>query len=154
MDMDDFKMKNSVAVKELRDLTGMGFGMCQAAWKDSEGNMKKALELLKQQGATRADKLSERTVTASYFGVYRHHDGMSLAVVQLKSETDFVSKMNEFKVLADNIAMQYCSSDMSTKEELLKEDSLFSSGTIEENIMNLSAKTGEKIELGNIIRFR
>lgn len=149
-------MKNSEAVKELRDRTGMGFGMCQTAWKDSGEDMTKALDLLRQQGATRANKLSDRTVTASYFGVYRHHDGMSIAIVQLKSETDFVSKMEAFKTLADNIAMQVCGSDilMTDLADIIKEDSLFSTGTIEDNIFSLSAKTGEKIEVGQIIRLR
>lgn len=152
------EVKNSVAVKELRDRTGMGFGLCQAAWTESGNDMAKALDILKEKGATRAEKLSDRSTEAGYVGMYRHHDGKGVMCVTFKCETDFVANLPAFRELANMCATQWFASTSKSREEMLGEElfvflSFFQqSGTISEAITALSAQTGEKIFVENTIR--
>lgn len=151
--MSEVAMQTTVAVKELRERTGMGYGMCASAWKEANGNMNTALEILKAKGATRAEKLQDRSTNAGFTGMYRHHDGRTVTVVQLHCETDFVSNTAEFRNLAEDLAMQVVQGTLSALE-LQTEEMLTRPGiTVGEAIKNLSAKTGERIAIGLIQRF-
>lgn len=146
-------MKNSEAVKELRNRTGMGYGMCHEAWSESEGNMTKAIEILKQKGATRAEKLVDRSTDFGYLGVYRHHDGRLVTVVELKCESDFVSKSTDFRDLAENLAMHISVSESLSLQDILKQNAVFvATGTqpVASCLKEISAKTGENITIGEI----
>jgi translation elongation factor EF-Ts len=137
-------------VKELRERTGMGYGMCVEAWKAADGNMDTALEILKSKGAARADKLSERSTDSGFVGIYRHYDGSCVAIAHLLCETDFVSKTEEFRDLADEIAMHLVIMEQEPKDmDVVNDYELVTRAgvTVREAIQQLSAKTGEKIAL-------
>lgn len=143
-----------MSVKDLRNATGMPMAMCAAAWKASGENVEKALEILKDKGASKASSLSNRETKAGYCGLYRHHDGKVVGYVELLCETDFVSNTQDFRILANNLAMQLVASESTvvlTHDELLSQDSLLSPEmTVKQKIDELSAKTGEKIVLGSM----
>jgi len=93
-------------VKELRDKTGISVMQCQKALVDAGGDMAKAMVILQKKGAEIADKKSDRALGAGIIASYIHSTGTAGAMIELWCETDFVSKNDEFKNLARDIAMQ------------------------------------------------
>jgi translation elongation factor EF-Ts len=135
-----------MTTKKLREATGMPVAMCAAAWKESGEDWSKAIEILKEKGATRSQALSDRNADASYVGVYEHHDGKQLGAVKMRCETDFVANAKEFRALAKNIAMHVCVVGFESVELLLDQDFVVGENeSIGEMIQSMSAKTGEKI---------
>lgn len=106
-------------VKELRDKTGISVMQCKKALEEAGGDMEKALILLKKKGADIASKKSDRSLGAGTVASYLHGNGSIGAMVVLQSETDFVSKNEEFVALARDIAMQVSATN---PEFLSKED--------------------------------
>jgi elongation factor Ts len=93
-------------IKELRDLTGVSVMQCKKALEEAEGDFEKAKIILRKQSAKAADKKADRTLAAGVVASYIHSGGNVGAMVELMCETDFVSKNDEFKALAYEIAMQ------------------------------------------------
>jgi len=93
-------------IKELREQSGSGIMDCRGALFDCEGNMEKALALLKEKGLLKAQKKAERTTNAGLVEAYIHTAGRIGAMVELNCETDFVARTDEFKDLAHCLAMQ------------------------------------------------
>ncbi len=93
-------------VKELRDKTGAGMMDCKKALLESEGNVTKAIEWLRQKGITSADKKATRVAAEGVVDSYIHTGGRVGVMVEVNCETDFVARRDEFKTLARNIAMQ------------------------------------------------
>ena len=96
---------SSSTIKELRDATGISVMKCKKALEEAEGDMDKALIILKKKRSEAADKKSDRELGAGTIGVYTHNTNEVAALVHLASETDFVSKNEEFVALAREIAM-------------------------------------------------
>lgn len=92
-------------VKALRDRTGISVMQCKKALEDAGGDEEKALMFLRKKGADVAAKKSDRELGAGTVAAYVHANGAIGAMVQLSSETDFVSNNAEFKTLAYDIAM-------------------------------------------------
>ncbi len=97
-------------VKELREKTGAGMMDCKKALVEAEGDMEKAVEVLRKQGIAKRGKLAGRT--ASEGGVFSYiHQGAKLgAMVEIACETDFVAATDDFKEFGKNIAMQVAAS--------------------------------------------
>lgn len=91
-------------VKQLRDKTGVSIMQCRKALEEAEGDMDKAEVILKKRSGAAADKKADRELGAGAIGTYVH-DGVVGAMVLLSSETDFVSKNEEFGELARALAM-------------------------------------------------
>ena len=91
-------------VKELRDRTGAGIMDCKKILKEAEGNMDKAIELLKQKGMAKAAKKAGRIAAEGLVEAYIHN-GKYGALVEVNSETDFVANNPEFKQFVKDIAM-------------------------------------------------
>jgi elongation factor Ts len=96
----------SVQLKELRDKTGISVMQCKQALEEAKGDMEKAVIILKKRRSEAADKKSDRALGAGAVGCYVHNTNEIAALVLLASETDFVSKNEEFVQLANEIAMQ------------------------------------------------
>ncbi len=92
-------------VKALRDRTGISVMQCKKALEDAGGDEEKALMFLRKKGADVAAKKSDRELGAGSIAAYVHANGAIGSLVQLSSETDFVSNNAEFKALAYDIAM-------------------------------------------------
>ncbi len=98
-------MISADTVKELRDKTGVSVMQCKKALEEANGNMEKALEILSRKSADIARKKGDRALGAGSVAAYVHGNGQIGSLVLLSCETDFVSKNEEFKVLARDIAM-------------------------------------------------
>ena len=110
----------SAQLKELRDKTGISVMQCKRALQEAEGDMEKAVIILKKKRSEAADKKSDRELGAASVGVYVHNTNEVAAMVLLACETDFVSKNEEFVALARDIAMHVAATNPTfiTKEEL------------------------------------
>ncbi|HBK62082.1 MAG TPA: elongation factor Ts [Cyanobacteria bacterium UBA11166] len=93
-------------VKELRDQTGAGMMDCKKALKETEGDLSKAAEWLRQKGIAGASKKAGRVAAEGIVGSYIHTGARVGVLVEVNCETDFVARREEFQTLAKNIAMQ------------------------------------------------
>lgn len=96
-------------VKALRDRTGAGMMDCKSALQECEGDVEKAIDLLRTRGAAKSAKRAERKASEGTIGTYVHHNGKVAVMVELNSETDFVAKNPEFRQLARDLAMHIAS---------------------------------------------
>ncbi len=96
-------------VKALRDRTGAGMMDCKAALQETEGDVEKAIDLLRTKGAAKAAKRAERKAGEGTVGTYVHHNGKVAVMVEINSETDFVAKNPAFQQLAKDLAMHIAS---------------------------------------------
>ena len=101
----------SAQLKELRDLTGISVMQCKKALEEAQGDMEKAVIILKKKRSEAAEKKSDRVLGAGAVGTYVHNTNEIAAMVLLASETDFVSKNEDFIALAKEIAMQVAATD-------------------------------------------
>lgn len=94
------------AVKELRERTGAGVMDCKKALLETQGDMQKAIEYLRQKGLAVAAKKAQRAAREGIVDAYVHAGGRIGVLVELDCETDFVARTDEFKNLAHELAMQ------------------------------------------------
>jgi elongation factor Ts len=93
-------------VKELRDRTGAGMMDCKKALAETDGDITKAMEWLRQKGITSAEKKAGRIAAEGLVGSYIHTGGRVGVLVEVNCQTDFVARNQAFKELVQNIAMQ------------------------------------------------
>lgn len=98
-------------VKDLRERTGAGMMDCKKALQDTNGDMEKAVNLLREKGIAVAQKRESRAATEGIVEAYIHIGGQKGAMVELNCETSFVAKTDEFKALAHDLVMQIAWSD-------------------------------------------
>ncbi|MFC1734681.1 translation elongation factor Ts [Candidatus Hydrogenedentota bacterium] len=98
-------------VKDLRDITGAGFMDCKNALADTDGDLDKAVQLLREKGIAKAAKRVGRQASEGLIHSYIHGAGKLGVLVEVNCETDFVAKTDEFKEFVNNVALQICSSD-------------------------------------------
>ncbi|MDX2100511.1 MAG: translation elongation factor Ts [Leptolyngbyaceae cyanobacterium bins.59] len=97
---------DSKLVKELRDKTGAGMMDCKKALKETDGDVTKATEWLRQKGLASAAKKESRVAAEGLVESYIHTGSRVGVLVEINCETDFVARREEFKALARDIAMQ------------------------------------------------
>ncbi len=134
-------------VKRLRELTGAGMLDCKNALVESDGDFDAAVEVLRVKYAAKVDKKAAERTAGN--GMVAHADG---ALVELKCETDFVAKNEQFQQLAADIAALVMSAGLADRDAVLAA-ALPDSGTVAEEVSSLAAKIGEKIELGRVALF-
>lgn len=121
---------------------------CKKALEEAGGDMQKALEVLAGRAAVAAGKKADRTLGAGTIGSYVHNTGQVGAMVVLASETDFVSKNDEFVTLARDIAMHAAASRPADVAELLTQPFIKDpSKTIGDLISGATHKFGERVEV-------
>ncbi len=99
-------------VADLRNRTGAGMVDCKVALDEAGGDVEKAIEVLKKKGAIKAaKKQAERTATEGLIVTYIHHNGKLAAMLELACETDFVARTDDFKALANELALQVAATD-------------------------------------------
>ena len=96
-------------VSELRSRTGAGMMDCKKALQDTEGDLDKALQLLRQKGIAKAEKRSGRSAKEGAIGSYVHFNGRVAVLVEVNCETDFVARTDDFQNLARDLAMHIAS---------------------------------------------
>jgi len=98
-------------VSELRARTGAGMMDCKRALEEAQGEMDRAAELLRQKGIAKADKRSGRTAGQGLVVSYIHHNGQVGVLVEVNCETDFVARTDDFRTLAQDVALHIASAD-------------------------------------------
>jgi elongation factor Ts len=93
-------------VKELREKSGAGIMECKRALERVEGDIARAVDLLKQQGLAKADKKTGRAASQGLIEPYIHGAGRIGSIIEVNCETDFVARTPEFRELAHDLAMQ------------------------------------------------
>ncbi|TET35161.1 MAG: translation elongation factor Ts [Planctomycetota bacterium] len=92
-------------IKQLRDATGCGMMDCKRALEESSGNVDSAKEYLRKKGIAKAEKKSGRTTGEGAIGHYIHSNGKIGVLVEIRSETDFVARSDDFQQLIKDVAM-------------------------------------------------
>jgi len=128
--------------------------ICKKALESAEGDETKALEWLKKQGVEMAESKSQRTTKDGLIEAYIHSGGRVGVILELKSETDFVSKNPLFKEAAHNVAMHIAASSPENIDALLQQPYIKdASVTVGGYLNSIVQKFGEKIELARFERF-
>jgi elongation factor Ts len=130
-------------VKELRDLTAAGMMDCKKALEATEGDIKKAVDWLRENGLAKAAK-KEGRIAAEGLGKVMI-DGNKAVILEVNSETDFVAKNDKFLALLDTTAKTILASDAKNVEEALALTT--AEGTLNDTFVNAVATIGEKITL-------
>jgi elongation factor Ts len=120
-------------VKELRERTNAGFADCRAALIEAEGDIEKAISVLRKKGQAAAAKKAQREASEGLVGSYIHAGGKIGVLVEINCESDFVARTNEFQQLCHDIAMhiaaldpRYVRREEVTPEMLEKEREIYS----------------------------
>ncbi|NPV86713.1 MAG: translation elongation factor Ts [Anaerolineae bacterium] len=93
-------------IKQLREATGVGILDCRNALEETGGDMKKALDILREKGLAMAAKRADRAASEGVVEVYSHGNGRAGVIVEVNSETDFVARSEAFRSFAHEIALQ------------------------------------------------
>jgi len=104
-------MVEASAVKELRERTGAGMMDCKKALTESNGDMEKAIEILREKGLAAAAKKAGRIASEGIVDAYIHGGGRIGVLIEVNSETDFVGKNEEFRQFVRDMAMQVAASN-------------------------------------------
>lgn len=147
-------MITAAQVKELREKTGAGMMDCKKVLTETDGDMEKAIELLRERGIAKAAKKSGRIAAEGVVECYVSEDGKVGAIVEVNAETDFVGKNQEFRDFVMDVANQVVEKNPTTVEELLEQDSITESGkTVQEVLTNKIATIGENMNIRRFERF-
>jgi len=137
-------MSDIEKVKKLRELTGAGFKDCNLAIKESDGDIDKAIEILRVKGISKASKKMSRDAKEGVIAVTENDKQISL--IEVNCETDFVAKNDDFvnfvKELSD------LNNNVNSNVDELKKSKMSNGQTVDENLVALIAKIGEKITIG------
>ena len=131
-------------IKKLRQSTGAGFKDCNAALKESNGDIDKAAEILRVKGIAKASKKMSRDAKEGVIVV--SGDAKKTSLIEVNCETDFVAKNDDFLSFVKELSEinNQCSSD----KDKLNKSTMANGKTVEENLVALIAKIGEKITIG------
>ena len=147
-------MITAALVKELREKTGAGMMDCKKVLTETDGDMEKAMELLRERGIAKAAKKSGRIAAEGLVEAYISEDGKIGAVVEVNSETDFVAKNEEFKTFVMDVAKQVVEKNPENLEELLEQESIAVPGkTVKEVLVDKIATIGENMNIRIFERF-
>ena len=140
-------MSDIEKVKKLRHSTGAGFKDCNSALKEANGDLDKAVEILRVKGIAKASKKMSREAKEGVIAI--SGDINKTSMIEVNCETDFVAKNEDFinfvKELSD------INNQSSSSLEILNKSKMKNSKTVEENLVSLIAKIGEKITIGRNI---
>ena len=131
-------------VKKLRQATGAGFKDCNLAIKESNGDLDKAIEILRIKGISKASKKMSREAKEGVIAVSGDHKKTSL--IEVNCETDFVAKNDDFINFVKEISE--LNNNVNSNVENLKKSKMANGQSVDENLVALIAKIGEKITIG------
>ena len=147
-------MITAALVKELRDKIGAGMMECKKALTETNGDIEKAIEYLRERGIAKAAKKSDRIAAEGLVLGYVSEDNKVGAVVEVNSETDFVAQNNEFREFVESVAKQIVEKNPANVEELLEQESIEVAGKkVSEVLIDKTAKIGEKLSIRRFVRF-
>ena len=139
-------MSDIEKVKILRKSTGAGFKDCNAALKESNGDLDKAVEILRVKGIAKASKKMSRSATEGVLVV--SGDEKQMSVIEVNCETDFVAKNDDFISFVKELGE--LNNNNSSNIDKLQKSNMKNYKTVDENLVALIAKIGEKITIGRV----
>ena len=142
-------MSDIEKIKQLRQSTGVGFKDCNAAIQESGGDLDKAVEILRIKGISKASKKMCREAKEGIIAV--SGDEKKISLIEVNCETDFVAKNDDFINFVKELSELNNSND--SKIESLKKTKMKNTKTVDENLIDLIAKIGEKITIGRTKTF-
>ena len=131
-------------IKQLRQSTGAGFNDCNNAIQEAKGNLDKAVEILRIKGISKASKKMSREAKEGVVAVSGDENKISL--IEINCETDFVAKNNDFINFVKELSK--INNLLNSNIEKIKKSKMINSKTVDENLIALIAKIGEKITIG------
>ena len=137
-------MSDIEKVKKLREISGAGFKDCNLAIKESGGDIDKAIEILRVKGISKASKKMSRDAKEGVIAV--SGDETKTSVIEVNCETDFVAKNEDFTNFVTELSE--LNNQINSNFEELKNSKMKNGETVENNIVALIAKIGEKITIG------
>ena len=137
-------MSDIEKVKKLREATGAGFKDCNLAIKESGGDLDKAVEILRVKGVSKASKKMSRDAREGVVAI--SGDEKKTSVIEVNCETDFVAKNEDFINFVKELSI--LNNENNSDVDRLKKIKMKNSATVEENLVALIAKIGEKITIG------
>ena len=130
-------------VKQLREITGVGFKDCKNAIDETRGDIEKSVELLRKKGIAKASKRMSRVAAEGLICIYEQDNQFSM--IEINSETDFVAKNSEFMNFAEEVSKLALTKSGKMKDILISE--MTNKKNVEDNLVDLISKIGEKITL-------
>ena len=146
-------MMTAELVKQLREKTGAGMMDCKKVLTETDGDMEKAAELLRERGIAKAAKKSSRVAAEGLVATYVSDDKKVGSAVEVNAETDFVAKNDEFRNFVADIAKQVATKNPSTVEDLLNQKYLDTDSTVQEVLTNKIATIGENMSIRRFTRY-
>ena len=141
-------------VQRLRAETSAGVMDCKRALEDAQGDFEKAKGLLRERGLASLKKKTGREAKEGAVASYIHAGGRVGAIVEIASETDFVSRSPEFQKLAQEVAMHVAAMDPKDIDELLGQAYIRdASKTVNDLVTTLAASVGENVSVRRFQRF-
>ncbi|MBO3444267.1 translation elongation factor Ts [Clostridium sp. CCUG 7971] len=138
-------------VKELRESTGAGMMDCKKALQEAEGNMERAVDILREKGLSKAAKKADRVAAEGLVCIEMNADNTVASMVEVNSETDFVAKNEDFKTFVKDAAVMALSTSNEDVAGLLAET--HPEGiSLQEVLNNRTAKIGEKLDLRRFVK--
>jgi len=136
-------------VKKLRDITGAGMMDCKKALGEADGDMDRAVEILRKKGQRVSEKRADREANQGLVVTRISEDGKKAAALEINCETDFVARNEDFQEKTNKFLNVIFEKEISSVKDLLKEklDDL----TIDEHLKSMVGKIGEKIEINRIV---
>ncbi len=139
-------MSDIEKIKKLREATGAGFKDCNLAIKESKGDIDKAVEILRVKGISKASKKMSRDAKEGVVAI--SGDEIKTSIIELNCETDFVAKNDDFVTFAKELSELNNLNDSNIDK--LKKSKMKNNQIVEDNLVALIAKMGEKITIGRI----
>ena len=142
-------MSDIEKVKQLREATGAGFKDCNLAVKESGGDLDKAVEILRVKGISKASKKMSRDAKEGVIAT--SGDENKISVIEVNCETDFVAKNDDFVSFAKELSE--LNNQHNSDLDKLNKTNMSNGETVEDNLVSLIAKMGEKITVGKVKTF-
>ena len=137
-------------IKKLRSLSGAGFKDCSSALEESKGDIDKAIEILRVKGISKASKKMSRSANEGVIAISENDKNSS--ILEINCETDFVAKNEDFINFAKELS--YINNEIESDKNALLSSKMKNGKTVNENLLTLITKIGEKITLGRSKTFK
>ncbi len=136
-------------IKQLRQSTGAGFKDCSSALEESSGNLEKAAEILRIKGISKASKKMLREAKEGVIAL--SGDEKKISIIEVNCETDFVAKNDDFMIFVKELSE--LNNSVNSNIDILKNTNMKNKKSVDENLVSLIAKIGEKITIGRTKTF-
>ena len=133
-------------VKQLREITGVGFKDCKNAIDETKGDIEKSIDLLRKKGIAKANKRMARVAADGLVCVYEKDNKFSM--IEINSETDFVAKNSQFINFVEEVSQ--LALNKSGKMDDILNSAMVNKKSVEDNLIDLISKVGEKVTLRRI----